>query len=144
MAGSGLGLLPGEETPPDASRKKKQQKKAPAAVKKAPTPRAGGAGAHLSPLAIALTLCDSLRDAAYQGWISGCFLCGRVADVCEYKLLCKCGVHACVYALECADCWGSHAARSKWKELIAKPGNDLAAFGSHMRFFESRSDFNET
>lgn len=46
--------------------------------------------------------------------------------------------------LECADCWGSHAARSKWKELIAKPGNDLAAFGSHMRFFESRSDFIET
>jgi hypothetical protein len=54
------------------NRRKKPPAKAPAtpAAKAAATPRGGGGGgrasSNLSSLAIALSLCDSLRDAAYQ------------------------------------------------------------------------------
>lgn len=56
-----------------SNRRKKPATKAPAtpaAKAAAATPRGGGgggrAGSNLSSLAIALSLCDSLRDAAYQ------------------------------------------------------------------------------
>ena len=79
VAGAGLALLPGEQE----DVKKKTQKKPATSVafaKKPSTPRGGGVS-NLPPLSIALTLCDSLRDAAYQGILPHYLT--RIYDACK-------------------------------------------------------------